>query len=194
MSRSALAFAPAAHRGKQKPDDKARTDARRELQRIEAREIEDGIADTVARALARGDAVTDVVQTRDRYKPRQKLDGLGWLHHRGAITRPQLDAGRKFESLYVILYSGDVRSCLSAMEVRQQTQRLTHTEAKVYAREKLAEVDRALGCHPGMVFALHEVCGEGKRPAEAELNRRGYERLEANLDCALSILVKHWGL
>ncbi|MDB5453852.1 MAG: hypothetical protein JWO33_2430 [Caulobacteraceae bacterium] len=129
-----------------------------------------------------------------RAKPVVRLDGLAWLASRGRLAPRQVQAGGRYGRLVQLIEGGDVSSCLTLFEVRGTGPRLSPTDAKTWARAKLKEARGAVGDHPGLVFALDQICGLGKRPREVTTDQRASERLEDRLGVGLDLLVKAWGL
>lgn len=163
--------------------------------RAEEVAVATGRAETIALCRARGDEISTPRQGRgEAPKPAQrvlKADGLDLMKPK--LSDKQFSAGRRFEAFYRATHRSDTKSCLNVMEGGTGV-RYDHSAALAYARYKLTKAAKHIGHHAGMWQALEKVCGEGKRPSEINPNRRAYERIETNLDCALSILVKHWGL
>ena len=93
-----------------------------------------------------------------------------------------------------LIEGGDIGSCLALFEVRGTTRPLGPTDTKVWARAQLGEARAAVGEHPGLVFALDQICGLGRRPREVTTDQRASERLEDRLGLGLDLLVKAWGL
>jgi hypothetical protein len=161
----------------------------------DARAVADGVAETVALQSARGVAFAHPAGRRgDRGKPIVRLDGLAWLANKGRLSARQVQAGARYGRLMQLIEGGDIGSCLSLFEVRGTGARLSPTDAKVWARAKLAEARSMVGDHPGLIFALDQVCGLGKRPREVTTDQRASERLEDRLGLGLDLLVKGWGL
>jgi hypothetical protein len=163
--------------------------------RAEALSVADGVAETVALEERRGaEFVHPKVGKGERAKPMIRLDGLSWLASRGRLTPRQVQAGWRYGRLVQVLEAGDVSSCLALLEVRGTGPRPSPTDAKVWARAKLAEAREALGEHAGLIFALDQVCALGLRPREVTTEQRASERLEDRLGVGLDLLVRHWGL
>jgi hypothetical protein len=164
-------------------------------ERAESERIADGVAETVGLEEARGAVFAHPAIGRgERAKPIVRLDGLAWLASRGRLSPRQVQAGTRYGRLVGVLESGDVSSCLALFEVRGTAPRRSPTDAKLWARGKLREAREAVGEHPGLVFALDQVCGLGKRPREVTTEQRAAERLEDRLGLGLDLLVKAWGL
>ncbi len=196
MSRTALRYAPAL-----KADDSRLTHAEKVAHRVAVERDEKlDVARSIAerRDLDTGGDIEGGETTRGRLNPIRRvtqIDGLAHLFSVEKIDKSQLAAGRRFEKHYRDLQTGQ-SSCLAGLEVKGGGFSYSEGEVKTYSRLKLCEAfDRALSQHSGMWYALEQVCGEGKRPAEVyPNNRRAYEKLESQLDCALTILAKHWGV
>jgi hypothetical protein len=161
----------------------------------QARSVAEGLAETIALEEARGATfVRPDVRRGERAKPFVRLDGLTWLASRGRLSPRQVQAGTRYGRLAQIIEGGDISSCLAMFEVRGTGPRLSPTDAKAWARKKLAEAREAVGEHPGLVFALDQICGLGKRPREVTTDQRASERLEDRLGLGLDLLVRAWGL
>lgn len=161
----------------------------------EVRAVADGVAETVALDEARGACFQRPrVGRGERAKPVMRLDGLAWLAGKGRLSARQVQAGGRYGRLMQVIEGGDVASCLSLFEVRGGSRGVSPTDAKVWARVRLAEARRAVGDHPGLVFALDQICGLGLRPREVTTDQRAAERLEDRLGLGLDLLVKTWGL
>jgi hypothetical protein len=157
--------------------------------RAEAAAVSDGVAETVGLEEARG-----VRFDRPRGGPFKRLDGLGWLASRGRLTPKQVQAGGRYGRLMQLIEGGDMASCLALFEIRGTGGPLGPTDAKAWARTRLGEARAALGDHPGLIFAMDQICGLGKRPREVTRDQRASERLEDRLGLGLDLLVKAWGL
>ena len=161
----------------------------------EARSVAAGVAETIAMEEARGaEFLRPDVRRGERAKPCIRLDGLTWLAARGRLSSRQVQAGTRYARLVQIVEGGDIASCLALFEVRGTGPRSSPTDAKAWARAKLAQARDAVGDHPGLVFALDQICGLGKRPREITKEQRASERLEDRLGLGLDLLVKAWGL
>lgn len=163
--------------------------------RQEARAVADGVAETVALDEGRGAAFSrPVVGRGERAKPVVRLDGLHWLAARERLTPRQVQAGLRYGKLVEIVEGGEIASNFGLFEIRARGPKAGPTEAKAWARLKLAEAREAVGEHPGLIFALDQVCGQGKRPREVTTDQRASERLEDRLGVGLDLLVRAWGL
>ena len=161
----------------------------------EALAVSDGIAETVAMEERRGaEFVRPKVGRGERSKPMIRLDGLSWLASKGRLTPRQVQAGWRYGRLAQIIEGGEVSSCLALLEVRGTGPRSSPTDAKVWARAQLSAAREALGDHPGLIFALDQICALGNRPREVTTEQRASERLEDRLGVGLDLLVRHWGL
>lgn len=188
MSRTALAYAPVP--GNQLTEGQQRVHAA-DVKRAEALDVARSIAERAD--LPTGADIEVAHQTPGRLKPAQRtqpMDGLDFL--KAKLTKDQYDTGRRFERFWLALH-GDLQSGLNAMEVRGSNPGYSLSQTKAFARMRLAKAFNDIGEHAGMWQALTQVCGQGKKPSEITTVRRDYERIEANLDCALAILVKGWG-
>jgi hypothetical protein len=162
---------------------------------VEARAVADGVAETLSLEEARGAVFArSTLNPGERSKPFVRLDGLAWLASRGRLSPRQAQAGTRYGRLVQIIEGGDVSSCLAMFEVRGTAPHLSPTDAKAWARRKLREAREAVGEHPGLIFALDQICGLGMRPREVTTDQRASERLEDRLGVGLDLLVKAWGL
>ena len=163
--------------------------------RAEAQAVADGVAETVALDQARG-AVFDRPSPRrgEGSRPLKRLDGLSWLASRGRLDGKQVQAGTRYGRLAQIIEGGDIGSCLGLFEIRGSLRGGSPTDAKIWARDQLAQARAAVGEHPGLVFALDQICALGRRPREVTTDQRASERLEDRLSLSLDLLVKAWGL
>jgi hypothetical protein len=153
------------------------------------------VSETVALQEARGVPFAGTSGARGaRAKPIVRLDGVAWLASRGRLSPRQAQAGGRYGRLVQLIEGGDMGSCLALFEVRGTSPRLSPTDVKTWARAKLEEARAAVGEHPGLVFALDQICGLGKRPREVTTDQRASERLEDRLGVGLDLLVKAWGL
>ena len=162
--------------------------------RTEARAVADGVAETVGLEEARGVAFERPAPRRgDGARPIKRLDGLAWLGSRGRLTVKQVQAGTRYGKLVQLMEGGDIGSCLALFEIRGSLRNGSSTDARVWARDQLAQARAAVGDHPGLVFALDQICALGKRPREVTTDQRASERLEDRLSLSLDLLVKAWG-
>ena len=161
----------------------------------EARAVADGVAETIALQSARGVAFSPPERSRGGGgRPIKRLGGLDWLAARGRLSPRQVQAGSRYGRLVELIEGGDLGSCLALFEVRGTGPRLSPTDAKTWARARLAEARASVGDHPGLIFALDQICGQGRRPREVTTDQRASERLEDRLGVGLDLLVKAWGL
>lgn len=195
MSKSALAFAPSRDPSKASQGEiDAAHNARSVAEKLA---IAHGIDERMG--LDTGADIAPAVQSRGRFKPAQRPDGLLFLlSQRGPwLSLKQYDAGRKFARYYAAREGKPLGSCLAMLERVDRSDPVNVVDpldAAIYAKHKLDEVARELNHHEGMWAALESVCGRGLKPHEATTSRRARERLESQLDCALSVLVKLWGM
>lgn len=168
---------------------------RQERQRVEFREVTEGMAETIALERERGaEIITPPAERGGRTKPARRIKGLAWLVERKRITPRQAEAGRRYGVLYSVVESGDVKSCLAFMEIRAPANSLHPGDVKVWARHKLKEAREILVGHTAMIFAMDQVCGLDKTPREIVPLQREAERLTERLGIALDLLVKAWGI
>ena len=164
-------------------------------QAAEARAITDGVAETIALDQARGAVFERPGRSgAEARRPFKRLDGLAWLASRGRLNARQVQAGTRYGRLAQLMEGGDLGSCLSLFEVRGSLRDASPTDARAWARRQLAEARAAVGEHPGLVFALDQICTFGRRPREVTTDQRASERLEDRLSLSLDLLVKAWGL
>lgn len=144
------------------------------------------------RALPTGSDIEPEIRTRAKLKPPQRLDGLDFLAKQKVVSPEKYQAGRRWSALFGLLETGDLQSAMNCQEVKTQVRDLDPVERRIYARLKLDIAKNALGHHVGMINALNCVCGQGARPSELPGDRRSQEKAVSFLDCALTILAKHW--
>jgi hypothetical protein len=163
--------------------------------RAQAQAVADGIAETVALDQARGAVFERPARRRgEGSQPFKRLDGLNWLAARGRLNGKQVQAGLRYGKLAQIIEGGDIGSCLTRFEIRGSLRGASPTDARIWARDQLAQARAAVGDHPGLVFALDQICALGRRPREVTTDQRASERLEDRLSLSLDLLVKAWGL
>lgn len=169
--------------------------------RAEAREVADGVAETVALSRARGSAIEDGSPggRRVRAQPYQRQTGLQWLSGKGRIDATARAAGERYGAVYrrVALE----RAIPSTLDLRVRgdfvgpslEEVLARGESCAAARQKLAEFRRRLSGQPDLVAACDQICGEEKTPREAAGGEREAGRLEAVLKVALDLLAARSG-
>jgi hypothetical protein len=163
-------------------------------QAAEAQAVADGVAETIALDQHRGAVFERAGQARGQARPFKRLDGLAWLASRGRLSARQVQAGTRYGRLAQLMEGGDLGSCLSLFEVRGSLRNGSPTDARAWARRQLSEARAAVGEHPGLVFALDQICTFGRRPREVTTDQRASERLEDRLSLSWDLLVKAWGL
>ena len=194
MTRTNLAKAPHIRAMEQEETRRNLEAEKNAREDAEERAVRTGMAETISLDRARGAKIITPKSGRgegDKPAKRVQSDGLDHLKHK--LTGDQLNTGRKFEAFWRATHRSDTKSCLNIME-GGKGHAYNASEAYSYAQFKLGRAQDILGGHNGMWTALVQICGEGKRPAEVNSDRRQYEKLEAQLDCALSLLVRHWGV
>jgi len=164
---------------------------RRAKAQAEAAAVTAGVAETVALARARGEAIVDG-GARKAYR---RQTGLDWLVAKGRIDARAKAVGERYGQAYrrvkleaAIPSTLDTRVRGPFVAPSIETV-LAHAEGTELARRRLAEFRRGLSQQPDLVAACDLVCGEEKTPREASEGEREAGRLEAILKVALDILV-----
>lgn len=170
--------------------------ARRAEDRAEAREVADGVAETVALSITRGAAfeVPPAVQG-ERAGPYRRRAGLDWLVQKGRLTQAQRAVGERYGACYrrargevSIASTLDVKPGRSQSEGAPLSAVLAQAEASVQARARLMRYRRRLGEQAALVAACDSICGEELTPREAVAAEREAYQLEAVLAVALDLL------
>jgi hypothetical protein len=164
--------------------------------RVEAREVAQGVAETVALARARGSAIVEAAPARRRVcaQPYRRQSGLEWLAGKGRIDAAAKAAGERYGWAYRRVKLDKAIPSTLDPRVRGEfiapalEDVLAHGEGTEAARRKLAEFRRRLWRQPDLVAACDLVCGEEKTPREAAGGDREAARMEAVLKVALDIL------
>lgn len=169
---------------------------RQALARAEAREVAEGVAETVVLSRARGQAIAEPCAKRKRVcaQPYRRVSGLEWLERKGRIDAAARAAGERYGSAY--RRAKLEKAIPSTLDVRVRgpfvapalDAVLSHAEGTDAARRKLAELRGRLMRQPDLVAACDVICGEEKTPREAAGGDREAGRLEAVLKVALDIL------
>lgn len=166
--------------------------------RVEAVEVAEGVAETVALSRARGAAVLgpETGSRAARAQPYRRLSGLDFLEAKGRIAPAAKAAGERYgwayrrvklETAIPSTLSDRVRGEFMAPSLAET---LAHGEATAVARRKLAEFRRRLSGQADLVAACDLICGEEKTPREATGGERDAGRLEAVLKVALDLLAQ----
>jgi len=169
-----------------------------ERARAEAREVAEGVAETVALSRARGAAIAEpaAAQKRTRAQPYRRQTGLQWLALKGRLNRAQAAAGERYGGIYRRAKTqGSLPSTWTispggsgAGGGPTVAEVLAHGEASAQAAAALARLRQRLGGQSDLVQACDLVCGEELTPREAAGGEREAGRLEAVLKVALDLL------
>lgn len=161
-----------------------------------AREVADGVAETVALSRARGAAFAkEDAGSGTRETPYRRQAGLAWLLRKGRITARQAAAGEAYGAAY--RRAGAMPSIGSTLEVQpggnlqsgpSVGQIVRMARGREEAEAALAQSRARLLNQADMVSACDLCCGEEMTPREAAGNERDAARLEAVLSVALDIL------
>jgi hypothetical protein len=169
---------------------------RRGKARLEAREVAEGVAESVALSRARGAAiVTPQVQRGEREKPYRRMSGLDWLVRRGRLSEAQKAVGERYGACYRqacgevnIGSTLDVKPGLGMADGLPLTTVVAQAEANLMAAERLARYRRRLHRQPALIAACDRICGEELTPREAAGPEREAYALEGVLRVALDML------
>ncbi len=164
--------------------------------RAEALAVSEGVAETVALARSRGEAIAEPAPRRTRTcaQPYRRQSGLDWLAAKGRIDAAARAAGERYGQAYRRVKLA--KAIPSTLDDRVRgpyvapalDQVLAHGEGTEAARRRLADFRRRLCRQSDLVSACDLVCGEEKTPREAAGGDRDAARLEAVLKVALDIL------
>jgi hypothetical protein len=171
---------------------------RRGKARREAREVAEGIAETVALSRARGAAIAaPEPEAGRRHKPHRRMPGLDWLVRRGRLSEAQKAAGERYGACYrqatgqaTIGSTLDVKPGLGMAEGPPLTSVIAQAEANFQAAERLARLRRRLHGEPALIAACDRICGEELTPREAAGAEREAYALEGVLRAALDMLAE----
>ena len=168
----------------------------RERGRLEARQVTDGVAETVALSAARGAAFDKPVARKgERETPYRRQAGLDWLAGKGRITARQKQAGEAYGACW--RRAGQAPTIGSTLEVAPGGGAaagpslgllLKQAEGRRRAEQELAGYRGRLFGQSDLVAVCDRVCGEELTPREAGGGEREAARLEAVLKVALDIL------
>lgn len=166
------------------------------LARAEAREVAEGVAETVALSRARGEAIAEPETKRKRVcaQPYRRVSGLEWLERKGRIDPAARAAGERYGWAYRRVKLEKAIPSTLDMRVRGEFAApalevvLAHGERTAAARRTLGEMRGRLLGQADLVAACDAICGEEKTPREAAGGDREAGRLEAVLKVALDIL------
>ncbi|MBP6877505.1 MAG: hypothetical protein KBC34_05760 [Phenylobacterium sp.] len=163
--------------------------------RLEARQVAEGVAETVALSQARGAQFEAPPATRgERQRPYRRLAGLDWLLRKGRLTTAQKAAGERYGRCYRMA-QGEV-AIASTLDIKPGgaaetplTAVIARAEANARARDALSAYRDTLRGQPSLVAACDMICGEELTPREAACGGdREIYRLEAVLEVALDML------
>lgn len=172
------------------------TAERRGKARLEAREVAEGVEETVALSLARGAAIEAPDGRRgEREKPYRRMTGLDWLARRGVLTDAQKAMGERYGACYRQARGGgsigstlDIKPGLGMADGRPLANVVAQAEANLQASQRLARYRRRLHDQAALVAACDMICGEEMTPREATGHDRQAHGLERVLHVALDIL------
>ena len=161
-----------------------------------AREVADGVAETVALSRARGEAIAEPEGGRrgPRARPYRRQSGLDWLTAKGRIGPEARAAGERYGAAYRrVKLEAAIPSTLNPrirgpFVTPDLASTLAHGEGTEAARRRLSAFRARLWRQADLVAACDLICGEEKTPREAVGGDREAARLEAVLKVALDIL------
>ena len=153
--------------------------------------VDAGIRETVRLGLERGDAFLGPTGPRG---PHQRLDGLGWLAHKGRLSLAQREAGRRYGALYGRVFL-EGRLPTVGSDTRGGWSELNPAEARHEDGKRLHRArSEGLNGLGSLIDICDQVCGEGRRLTELERDDRRASRLEERLAVALDLLGAHFNL
>lgn len=169
---------------------------RRGKARLAAREVEAGVAETVALSMARGAAIAfPEADGGERRRPYRRMSGLDWLVRRGRLSEAQRATGERYGACYrqvrgevTIGSTLDVKPGLGLAEGPPLATVIAQAESNLLAAERLARYRRRLHRQAALVAACDQVCGEELTPREAAGAEREAYALEGVLRVALDML------
>ena len=169
---------------------------RRLQAQAEARDLAEGVAETVALSTARGAAFDHKPATRARRETAYRRQaGLEWLASKGRLTTGQRLAGERYGAVYRrARMEGSIPSTLgleprtSAPGGPSLSTVLAHAEGSAHAKSRLLLYRRQLSAQASLVAACDLICGQELTPREAAPSEREAGKLEAVLIVALDIL------
>ncbi len=169
---------------------------RRARLRAEARDVAEGIDETVRLSRGRGAGFETPTRRRgEREGTYRRLTGLDWLAKKGRLTPHQHGAGERYGAVF--RKAAAEASIGSTLDLAPGGGAATGTpvravlamaETRMQARAKLAFYRRRLGGQPDLVAACDLICGRELTPREAVATEREVARLEAVLQVALDLL------
>ncbi|MFN3513909.1 MAG: hypothetical protein ACK41C_12730 [Phenylobacterium sp.] len=163
--------------------------------RQEAREVAEGVAETVVLSRARGAAIDDPpAAAGGRRGAYRRAPGLDWLARRGRLTQAQKAAGERYGACYRRALGPP--SLGSTLDVKPGlggggpplTAVVAQAEANLRAAEALARLRRQLQGQADLIAACDTVCGQELTPREAAASDREAYVLEGVLRVALDLL------
>ncbi|WP_372785051.1 hypothetical protein [Phenylobacterium sp.] len=168
----------------------------REKGRAAAREVADGVSETVALAISRGAAFEKPAAPRGgRETPYRRQAGLEWLAKKGRITETQKAAGEAYGDCW--RRAGSAPAIGSTLEVQPSGGLaggpslgllLKQAAGRRQAEEALEGLRARLFGQSDLVTVCDLVCGQELTPREAGGGDREAARVEAVLNVALDIL------
>jgi len=162
-----------------------------------AREVEEGVAESMALSRARGAEFEAPEPARgERQRPYRRLAGLEWLARKGRLTPAQKAADERYGECYRRA-RGEI-AIGSTLDIRPGgaaetplTAIIARAEANTRARDALMQFRARLSRQPTLVSACDMICGEELTPREAVKGAdRETHRLEAVIEVALDILAR----
>ncbi|HEY8572755.1 hypothetical protein [Phenylobacterium sp.] len=169
----------------------------REKTRAEARQVGDGVAESVHLARRRGAAFEKPSAGHSgRETPYRRMTGLDWLMKKGRITGAQAQAGERYGAVYRRAEAGPKIG--STLEVQPGfadpggpplTFVLAQAEGRRQAEAQLGRYRERLMGQADLIAACDLVCGRELTPREAAGAEREAGRLEAVLKVALDLLL-----
>lgn len=189
-----------------RPYDPARTTRERLLNlerqaktRAEAREVAQGVAETVSLERGRGAAFDKAAAGKGgRETPYRRMGGLEWLARKGRITARQQAAGERYGEAWrrarqtaVIGSTLEVQPGSNVPGAPPLGMILRQAAGRSQAEGMLMLYRARLMGQGDLIGACDQVCGRELTPREAAGGDRDAARLEAVLTVALDILASH---
>lgn len=170
---------------------------RRDKAKAEARQVADGVAETVALSRRRGASFDEPGEVRgERETAYRRVGGLEWLTRKGRISARQAQAGERYGQVYrraeqapAIGSSLDVQPGRGDAAGPPLAMLLKQGAGRQQAEAALARYRRQLMGQADLISACDQVCGRELTPREAAGGERHAARLEAVLKVALDILI-----
>lgn len=170
-----------------------REQAKREVARDRAKEVQRGINDTVDTARAHGAEPGDIEQPANGPTRILNRDGLLWLIAKKRLNQAQRDAAERYRADFTIVEGGSLRSCI---DDRIGGGGGLAVETITHARWRLKDA-REIGLvrDPGFIGIMDAVAGLGTTLRELA-NSDAYKTttLEVEFRIACRLLARHYGL